>query len=53
MKIKQKSSRLFVNEGRQFQRGFNQAPLRCLGDNEVTRALKEIYQEYVASTKGL
>lgn len=42
MKIRRKSSRCFIEEGFLFQRGFDQAPLRCLEGDEMARALEEV-----------
>lgn len=43
--IKKRSSKFFVVEGLLFMRGFNQAPLRYIAGNDVTRVLKEVYFE--------
>lgn len=42
MKIKRKSSRFFLEEGLRL-RDFNQATLKCITGNEVTRVLKEVH----------
>lgn len=38
-----KSVRLFIEDGLLFRMRFNQAPLRCIAGNEVTKVLKEIH----------
>lgn len=36
-----------------FRRSFNQAPLKCIAGDEVTRVLKEVHEETVVSIKRL
>lgn len=35
--------RVFVEVGLLFKKGFNQAPFRCIADDEVAKVLQEIY----------
>lgn len=44
MKIKRESLRFFVERGQLFGRGLDQAPLRCISSDEVTRMLREVHE---------
>lgn len=52
MLIKRKSSKLFVKWGHLFGRVLNQAPLRCIAVDEVTRFLTEVHVRDLEITKG-
>lgn len=41
--FKRKSQRFFAEEGQPFRRSFNQAPLRCLAGDKITKLLKEVH----------
>lgn len=43
MKVKNKSSRFFVEDGFLFRRWFNQPPLRCIAGDGAARVIKEVH----------
>lgn len=53
IKIKIKVQRFFVKESSLFQRGYDQAPLRCLVGDEVTQSLKKFSRSVYRALKAL
>lgn len=51
-KIKTKSSGFFVEEGTLFRKGLNQAPLRCIGAEEINTIIREVHSGECGEYQG-